>query len=226
MRVLVIEDQEKVASFIANGLQEEGYAVDIATTGDNGISYGMTGPYDIIILDVMLPGVNGIDVLRRLRKERVTTPIIMLTVCADTSDKIRALDGGADDYLVKPFSFAELLARLRALLRRSTDQSEIVLRLADLELNPVTRKVVRGKDRVDLSNKEFSVLEFLMRNAGRVVTRTSLLEHVWDMNFDSDTNLVDVYIRHLRRKLDDDYPEKLIHTVRGMGYVLERESER
>jgi len=223
VRILVVEDHEKVARFIVRGLREERYAVDHASTGTEGLSMARVNEYDAIVLDVMLPGKNGFDVAAELRARDVQAPIIMLTVKDRVEDKVRGLDAGADDYLVKPFAFAELLARIRALLRRRGRGATSVLTLADLTLDAVSHRVTRAGRPVDLTNREYALLDFLMRNKGRVVTRTAIIEHVWDMNFDSDTNLVDVHIRHLRSKLDDDFSPKLIHTVRGVGYALRDE---
>lgn len=220
MRILVVEDQEKVARFIVKGLREERYAVDHAATGAAGLSAARLGDYDVIVLDVMLPELNGFEVAARLRAHHIQTPILMLTVRDDIEDRVRGLDAGADDYLVKPFAFAELLARIRALLRRGDLNAPAVMKVADLTVDPVSHEVYRAGNRIELTNREYALLDFLMRNRDRVLTRTAVIEHVWDMNFDSDTNLVDVYIRHLRRKLDDDYSPKLIHTIRGVGYVL------
>jgi heavy metal response regulator len=220
VRILVVEDHEKVAQFIVKGLREERFAVDLARTGTEGLSMARVGEYDAIVLDVMLPGKNGFEVVAELRAAGVSVPVLMLTAKARVEDRVQGLDAGADDYLVKPFAFAELLARVRALIRRRERDLPAPMTVADLALDPVSHEVTRAGRRMDLTSKEYSVLEFLMRNRGRVVTRTSMIEHVWDMHFDSDTNLVDVYIRHLRAKLDDPFPVKLIHTVRGVGYVL------
>ncbi|MEA2012823.1 MAG: heavy metal response regulator transcription factor [Verrucomicrobiota bacterium] len=220
MRILVVEDREEISSFIKKGLKEEGYAVDVACDGVEGFYFASIYPYDLFILDVMMPKKNGFELLEDLRKNDIKKPILMLTVLGDTKEKVRGLNAGADDYLVKPFSFAELLARIRALLRRNTLTSSPVLHLEDLTIDPVEHRVTREKRNIHLSQREFSLLLFLMRNSNRVVSRTSIIEHVWDMNFDSDTNLVDVYIRHLRQKIDEDFSLKLIHTVRGYGYRL------
>lgn len=220
MRILVVEDHEKVAQFIVKGLREERFAVDHAATGTDGLSMASVGEYDAIVLDVLLPGRNGYDVVAELRSRGIATPVLMLTAKVQVEDRVRGLDAGADDYLTKPFAFAEFLARVRALIRRRERDVPSPLTVADLSLDPVSHEVRRGDARVDLTSREYAVLEFLMRNRGRVVTRTSMIEHVWDMHFDSDTNLVDVYIRHLRAKLDDPFPLKLIHTVRGVGYVI------
>jgi two-component system copper resistance phosphate regulon response regulator CusR len=179
--------------------------------------------YDAIVLDVNLPGANGFEVVSRLRRHEVHSPVLMLTVRDRVEDRVQGLDAGADDYLVKPFAFAELLARIRALLRRSGPSQPTMLQLADLTLDPITREVIRNGERIELTNREYSLLEFLLRNQGRTLTRTSIIEHVWDMHFDSGTNLVDVYIRHLRAKLDEGHPAKLIHTVRGVGYAMREE---
>lgn len=220
MRILVVEDHEKVAQFIVKGLREERFAVDLATSGTDGLSMACVGDYDVMVLDVLLPGRNGYDVVTELRARGVGTPVLMLTARAQVEDRVRGLDAGADDYLTKPFAFAELLARVRALIRRRERDVPSPLTVADLSLDPVSHEVRRAGQRIDLTSREYAVLEFLMRNRGRVVTRTSMIEHVWDMHFDSDTNLVDVYIRHLRAKLDDPFQLKLIHTVRGVGYVI------
>ena len=220
MRILVVEDHEKVAQFIVKGLREEHFAVDHAATGTEGLSMARVGEYDAIVLDVMLPGKNGFEVVAELRAKGIATPVMMLTAKANVEDRVQGLDVGADDYLVKPFAFAEFLARVRALIRRRERGVPAPLKVADLSLDVVSHEVTRGGQRIELTSREYSVLEFLLRNRGRVVTRTSMIEHVWDMHFDSDTNLVDVYIRHLRAKLDDPFPLKLIHTVRGVGYVI------
>ena len=220
MRILVVEDQAKVASFIVKGLKEERYAVDLAETGAAGLELAQLNPYDLIVLDVMLPEMNGYQVCEALRQKHIKTPIMMLTARDSVADKVRGLDAGADDYLTKPFSFDEFLARLRALLRRGQHLVEPKLSAADLQLDPVSHEVTRAGKRLELTAKEYGLLEFLLRNKNRIVTRTSIIEHVWDIHFDSDTNLVDVYIRYLRRKLDDDHEVKLIHTVRGVGYVI------
>ena len=221
--MLVVEDHDKVARFIIKGLREERYAVDHAPTGTDGFRMARITEYDVIILDVMLPGMNGYEVARRLRDTGCQAAILMLTVKGETDDKVRGLDAGADDYLVKPFAFAELLARVRALLRRRDRSVPLAMQLADMTVDPVTHRVVRAGQTIELTSREYALLDFLMRNRERVLTRTAIIEHVWDMNFDSDTNLVDVYIRHLRRKLDDKFTPKLIHTVRGVGYVLREE---
>ena len=223
MRILVVEDHDEVARFIIKGLKEERYAVDHAATGTEGLSMARVNDYDIVILDVMLPGMNGFDVAATLRGKGIQAPILMLTAKDQTDDKVRGLDAGADDYLTKPFAFAELLARIRALLRRRDRSLPATLQIADLVLDPVSHTVTRAGQAIELTNREYALLDFLMRNKRRVLTRTSIIEHVWDMHFDSDTNLVDVHIRHLRVKLDVDFSPKLVHTVRGVGYVLREE---
>jgi heavy metal response regulator len=223
VRILVVEDHESVARFIVKGLREEHYAIDVATTGPDAVTQARLTEYDLIVLDVMLPGLNGFEVAARLREKGVRSLILMLTVKDEVADKVCGLDAGADDYLVKPFAFAELLARIRALLRRRDRSDAPLLQIADLTMEPVTHQVTRAGQELALTNREYALLEFLLRNRGRVLTRTAIIEHVWDMHFDSDTNLVDVHIRHLRAKLDDAFPRKLIHTVRGVGYVLREE---
>ena len=220
MRILLVEDDRKVASFIQKGLAEEGYAVDLAPDGEMGLAMGLDRLHDVIVLDVLLPGKPGFQVLRELRQARVETPVLLLTARDTVEDKVRGLDAGADDYLTKPFAFAELLARVRALLRRRTAERVPLLQVEDLVLDPATRTVRRGGEAIPLTNREFSLLEYLMRNAGRVLTRTAIAEHVWDYSFDSETNVIDVYVNYLRKKIDTGRDRKLIHTVRGVGYVL------
>ena len=220
MRILLVEDDRKVASFIQKGLAEEGYAVDLATDGEMGLAMGLDRLHDVIVLDVLLPGKPGFQVLRELRQARVETPVLLLTARDTVEDKVRGLDAGADDYLTKPFAFAELLARVRALLRRRTAERVPLLQVEDLVLDPATRTVRRGGEAIPLTNREFSLLEYLMRNAGRVLTRTAIAEHVWDYSFDAGTNVIDVYVNYLRKKIDAGREPKLIHTVRGAGYVL------
>lgn len=220
MRILVIEDEPKLADYLKKGLSEQSHVVDLARDGVNGLHLALEGVYDLIVLDVMLPGVDGFGILASVREQK-DTPILMLTARDAVEDRVRGLEGGADDYLVKPFAFSELLARVQALLRRGRSQEPTVLRLADLELDLVRRRAQRGGRRLDLTAKEFSLLALLLRRQGQVLSRTTLAEQVWDMNFDSDTNVIDVAVRRLRGKLDDPYDTKLLHTVRGMGYVLE-----
>jgi len=220
MRILVVEDDRKVASFIRKGLTEDGYAVDVASDGETGLAMGLDRLHDVIVLDVMLPGKPGFQVVRELRQAKVATPVLLLTARDAAEDKVQGLDAGADDYLTKPFAFAELLARVRALLRRGTAARAPVLQVADLTLDPATRTVARGGEAISLTNREFALLEYLLRNAGRVLTRTMIAEHVWDYSFDSATNVIDVYVNYLRKKIDAGRERKLIHTVRGVGYVL------
>jgi heavy metal response regulator len=220
MRILVVEDEIKMAAFIKRGLEEEGAAVDIASDGQDGLFQASTGNYDLIILDISLPLIDGIEVCRRLRERRVTAPILLLTARDTVDMKVRGLDSGADDYLTKPFAFAELLARLRALRRRDRKEPSVRLQVADLVLDPLTRRVYRGSQPIDLTSKEFALLECFMRHPDQVLTRTVLAEKVWDESFDSFTNVIDVYVNYLRNKIDRNFSPKLIHTVRGAGYVL------
>ncbi len=224
MRVLVIEDEKKVASFVKRGLEQESYAVDVAHDGIDGQHYAEVNEYDVIILDIMLPGKSGLDVLKEIKEKGVEAPVLLLTARDSVEDRVKGLDVGADDYLTKPFAFEELLARLRVLMRRGGYGSP-VLKFADLSLDPATRKAKRGDKEVDLTVKEYALLEYLLRNPDRVLTRTLISEHVWDQAFDSETNVVDVYINHLRAKVDKDPSCRLIHTVRGVGYVLKDEKE-
>ena len=224
MRILVVEDEEKVASFIRKGLVEERYAVDVAHDGQEGVELAALNPYDLVVLDLMLPKLDGFKVIQRLREDAVDTPILVLTAKDAVGDKVRGLDLGADDYLTKPFAFEELLARIRALLRRGGGNATPVFQVADLVLDPAARTVTRGGDKIELTAKEFALLEYLMRHAGRVLTRTMILEHVWDQSFDSYTNVIDVYVNYLRKKIDQGREPRLIHTVRGVGYVLREES--
>jgi heavy metal response regulator len=223
MRLLVIEDEKKVARFIKKGLEEEGYAVDLAFDGEEGLAMVLDQVHDLIILDIALPKIDGLQVLKKLRERNVRTPVLLLTVRATIEDKVLGLDSGADDYLTKPFVFQELLARIRALLRRKAEAEPPLLRVEDLVLDPARHMVTRGGERIDLTSKEFALLEYLMRNAGRVLTRAMISEHVWDYDFDTETNIIDVYVNYLRRKIDSGGEKKLIHTVRGSGYVLKSE---
>ena len=220
MRILVIEDEKKVARFIQKGLAEEGYAVDLARDGEEGLAMAMDPVHDLIILDIALPKMDGLEVLKRLRGIKMGTPVLLLTVRATIEDKVLGLDCGADDYLTKPFAFQELLARMRALLRRKAEAAPPVLQVEDLSLDPARRLVTRGGEKIDLTSKEFALLEYLMRNAGRVLSRALISEHVWDYDFDTETNVIDVYVNYLRKKIDPGRGMKLIHTVRGSGYVL------
>lgn len=223
MRILVVEDEKKVASFIRRGLEEEGYAVDVAGDGENGLAMALDRVHDLILLDVHLPGRNGFSVLRELRDRKVATPVLLLTVRATIEDKVLGLDSGADDYLTKPFAFQELLARVRALLRRRSEERSALLRVSDLTLDPARRVVHRAGETIELTAKEYALLEYFMRNPGMVLTRTMIAEHVWDYDFDSMTNVIDVYVNYLRKKVDRDREPKLIHTVRGSGYVMKAE---
>lgn len=223
MKILVVEDEKKVAKFLQQGLEEEHYAVDVAADGEQGENRAATESYDLIILDVFLPKKDGIQVLKGLRAKRITTPVLMLTAKSAIDDKVEGLDSGADDYLTKPFAFAELLARVRSLLRRGAAEKSTILKVADLQLDTVTHKAKRGEQIIELTGKEYSLLEYLMRNANRALTRTLISEHIWNYNFDTGTNVVDVYMNHLRSKIDDGFEKKLLHTVRGVGYVLKDE---
>lgn len=220
MRILVVEDETKTAAYLGKGLTENGFVVDIAHTGPDGEHLAQTQDYDLILLDVMLPGSDGWAILQSLRRTK-QTPVLFLTAKGTVDDRVKGLELGADDYLIKPFAFSELLARVRSILRRGTARQPDVLRVADLEVDLPRHKVSRGSERIDLTAKEFNLLLLLMRRAGEVLSRTLIAEQVWDMNFDSDTNVVDVAIRRLRAKVDDPYSRKLIHNVRGVGYVLE-----
>ena len=221
MRILVVEDERKVASFIRQGLVEEGHAVEVAPDGEAALDALAEGPaYDLVVLDVMLPRRDGFDVLRTIRDSRVQTPVLLLTARDAVADKVTGLDLGADDYLAKPFAFEEFLARVRALLRRSRGRAEPVLRVGDLTLDPATRAVSRGRRRITLTAREHALLEYFMRNAGRVLSRPMITQHVWGMDFAGDPNVVEVYIGYLRRKLDRPDGEQLIRTVRGAGYRL------
>ena len=223
VRILVVEDEKKVASFIKKGLEEEGYAVDVAADGEEGLTLGLTRVHDLIILDIRLPRMDGLRVLQALRHDSVTIPVLLLTVRATIEDKVLGLDAGADDYLTKPFAFQELVARVRALLRRRTEAEPTVLRIGDLRLDPARRTVTRGDEKVDLTPREFALLDYFMRNPGRVLTRTMIAEHVWDYSFDTSTNVIDVYVNYLRKKVDAGREPKLLHTIRGVGYVLKAE---
>jgi two-component system, OmpR family, copper resistance phosphate regulon response regulator CusR len=220
MRILIVEDDAALSSFIKKGLEAEYHAVDAALDGEQGLSMAMGIDYDLAVLDLNLPGLDGLTVLKSVRQRKPKLPVIILTARSRVEDRVQCLDSGADDYLVKPFSFLELSARARALLRRSHLPSESVLTVLDLSLDRVERKVQRGGRSIELTVKEFALLEYLMRNAGRRLTRAMIIEHVWNLTFDSATNIVDVYVNYLRRKVDDGFPAPLIHTVRGVGYQL------
>ncbi len=221
MRILVVEDEKKVANFIKQGLEEEGYAVDWAPDGQAGLVLALDGVHDLIILDLNLPKMDGLKVLQEIRKAKIKSPVLLLTIRAMIEDKVLGLDAGADDYLTKPFSFQELLARIRALFRRRSEAEPAMLQVADLTLDPSRRLVRRGNEKIDLSTKEFALLDYFMRNPGRVLTRTMIAEHVWDYDFDTATNVIDVYVNFLRKKIDADRAVKLIHTIRGVGYVMQ-----
>jgi heavy metal response regulator len=223
MKILVVEDEKKVASFIKRGLEEEKYEVDVAYDGEEGCQKVLEGSYSLVILDVMLPKKDGFAVVKEMRMKKLQTPVLMLTAKDTVEDIVAGLNSGSDDYLTKPFAFAELLARVRALLRRSEQERGAEIRFADLRLDPVTHKVWRKDKEIDLTAKEYSLLEFFMRNPNQVLTRTTIAENVWDYIFDSFTNIIDVYVNYLRKKIDRDADKKLIHTVRGVGYILKEE---
>lgn len=220
MRVLVVEDEPKIAAFIRKGLEEEHYAVDVAGDGEAALDLAAEVEYDLIVLDILLPKLDGVSVCRHLRESGLATPVLMLTAKDTVDDRVVGLDSGADDYLVKPFAFKEMLARLRALARRTPTVQGSVLQVGDLSLDTVTHEVRRAGEPIEMAPKEYSLLEYLMRHRGQVLTRTMIAEHIWSYDFYSGSNLVDVYIRNLRRKLDDPHSVKLIHTVRGAGYRL------
>lgn len=220
MRILLVEDEHKLAGVIKRGLEEHGYAVDVAYDGEDGLHLATLEPYDLVILDVMLPRLDGYAVCRALRAQRHNMPVLMLTARDVVDDRVMGLDSGADDYLIKPFAFRELLARVRALLRRDAFSKDPVLRAADLEVDTVTHEVRRGGRLIELTSKEYMILEYFVRNPNRVLTRTQIAEHVWDYDFVSMSNIVDVYVGYLRRKLNDDQEPRLLHTIRGAGYQL------
>ncbi|MDJ0883353.1 MAG: response regulator transcription factor [Desulfobacterales bacterium] len=221
MRILLVEDDTKIASFVIKGLKAEGYAVDHAEDGENGLHLALTEPYDAAIIDVMLPRRSGLEVIQEMRRHHRDTPVIILSARSSTEDKVTGLQTGSDDYLTKPFAFSELLARLQALMRRSSGAAEPTqLKAGDLSMNLITREVFRQGRKIELQPLEFSLLEYLMRNTGKVVSKTMIMEHVWDYHFDPQTNVVESRIYHLREKIDKDFDAKMIHTVRGVGYVL------
>jgi two-component system copper resistance phosphate regulon response regulator CusR len=220
MRILVIEDEKRIADFVARGLESSGYTVDPAGDATAGLEMLHATDYDLIILDLLLPDMDGLKVLEKIRNRKASPPVLILSALGAVDDRVKGLEHGADDYLSKPFSFAELLARVRALLRRGQAMPER-LQVGDLVLDAIRRKVTRGGEPIELAPKEFSILEYLMRNPGKALSRTMIVEHVWDMDYDGLTNIVDVYIRHLRSKIDDRWPQKLIHTVRGTGYMID-----
>jgi len=220
MRILLAEDEKKLASFIRKALQETGFAVDEVRDGNSALEQACSTPYDAIILDIMMPGRDGLSVLKLLRDQRVDTPVLILTARGEVSERVAGLEIGADDYMAKPFDLRELLARVNALTRRGSPVKTTLLKVGDLTMNVLTREVKRGSQKVELALREFALLEFLMRSPDRVHSRTSLCERVWDYHFDTGTNLVDVYIKRVRRKVDDPFETKLIHTVRGVGYMI------
>jgi len=221
MRILLVEDDGKIASFITKGMKEAGYVVDHAADGDEGLALALTEPYDAAIIDIMLPKRDGLSLIEEIRRNKVTTPVIILSVKGSVEDRVKGLQTGSDDYLTKPFAFSELLARVQALIRRASGATEPTrITFGNLSINLLTREVTRGDKKIDLQPMEFSLLEYLMRNAGRVVSKTMIMEHVWDYNFDPQTNIVEARICRLRDKIDRDFQEKLINTVRGVGYVL------
>jgi two-component system, OmpR family, response regulator len=221
MRILLVEDDLKIASFVAKGLKQAGYAVDHATDGEQGLHLALTEPYDAAILDIMLPKLDGLSIIERMRREKINTPVIILSAMRTVDDRVKGLQTGGDDYLTKPFSFSELLARVQGLIRRaSRGMDSGRLNVGDLSVDLLSREVRRGEGKIDLQPREFSLLEYLMRNAGRVVSKTMILEHVWGYSFDPQTNVVDVLVSRLRNKVDRDFEKKMIHTIRGVGYVL------
>jgi heavy metal response regulator len=223
MRILVVEDEKKVASFIQRGLEGEGFSVEVAYDGESGVEIGSQSSFDLILMDVMLPKMDGLQAIKALREKGVESPVLCLTAKDTVEDIVAGLDSGSDDYLTKPFAFAELLARVRALVRRGTQERGAEITYADLRLDPVAHKVWRSDSEIDLTAKEYALLEFFMRNPETTLTRTMIAEHVWDYTFDSFTNIIDVYVNYLRKKVDRDYTNKLIHTVRGIGYVLKED---
>jgi len=223
MRILLVEDEPGIAQFVRQGLAEAGYAVDVATDGRNGLDYALAAEYDIIVVDIMLPKMDGLQLLRQLRAEQIKIPVLLLTARNAVEDRVQGLDAGADDYLSKPFAFAELLARLRALLRRPPVQADTILRVADLEMDVASREVRRAGKQIELSPREFALLEYLMRHPQQVLTRAQITEHIWNFDFYGDSNVVDVYIGYLRRKIDRGLNPPLLHTVRGIGYRLSAE---
>ena len=221
MRLLLVEDDNKIASFIIKGLKAAGFAVDHANNGEDGLHLAITEPYDVAVIDIMLPKIDGLTLIKKIRRQAINTPVIILSAKGSIDDRIKGLQTGSDDYLTKPFAFSELLARVQALMRRSSGASEPTrLSVADLSLNLLTREVSRAGQSIELQPREFALLEYLLRNAGRVVSKTMIMEHVWDYNFDPQTNVVEARICRLRDKVDKEFDHKLIHTVRGVGYVL------
>jgi two-component system copper resistance phosphate regulon response regulator CusR len=225
MRLLLIEDEQKVVDFVQRGLTAERFAVDVARDGVAGLELAQSYDYDLVVLDLLLPELDGTEVLRKIRRGNLQIPILILTARDAVQDKVAHFEAGADDYLTKPFAFAELLVRIKALLRRGATRQETVLRIADIELDRLSQQVRRGGKRIELTSKEYSLLEYLMANAGRVLSRTMIIEHVWDQSFDGATNIVDVYVRHLRDKVDEGREGNLIRTVRGVGYAISDERQ-
>jgi DNA-binding response OmpR family regulator len=223
MKLLVIEDEKKIATLLQKGLREQGYAVDLTHDGNEGLNRAVSEPYDAIVLDMMLPGRDGLSVLRTLRDRKITTPVMVLTARGEVSERVEGLNTGADDYMAKPFAMDELVARLRALMRRVTGENISLYKVGDLTMNLVSREVTRGSRKIELTAREFRLLEYLMRSPGQVLTRTQIIERVWEYHFDPGTNLVDVYIQRLRRKIDDGEDIKMIQTVRGVGYCIKSE---
>lgn len=220
MRILVVEDEKKVSNFILQALKEEQYAVDQAFDGEDGLLLAETYEYDLVVLDLMLPGKGGLNIILELRNKGYKTPILVLTARDAVRDKVTALDSGGDDYLTKPFSIEEFIARVRALLRRGSPNNAVVIKVADLSLDLLRHEACRGMRKIDLTNKEYALLEYLMRNPNRLLTRSMIAEHVWNIDFDTETNVIDVYITYLRNKIDREEPQMLIHTIRGAGYML------
>ncbi len=220
MKILIVEDEKNISDYLRKGLIEAGYGVDTVFDGEEALNYATSLKYDLIILDIMIPLKSGMDVCRELRKLRINSKILMVTAKDKLEDKINGLDSGADDYLIKPFSFAELLARIRALLRRGGNIQESTIGIKDLKIDLISREVFRGSDKIELTAREFSLLEYFVRNKNQVLTRTMISEQVWDIDFITDTNIIDVYVNHLRSKIDKNYDNKLIYTVRGVGYIL------
>jgi heavy metal response regulator len=223
MHILVVEDEKKVATFIKRGLEAANYSVDVEHDGKAGLNRMLEGGFDLVVLDVMLPTLDGLSVLQQIRRQRISLPILLLTARDAVTDRVSGLDLGADDYLTKPFAFEELLARVRALLRRGGPATPAVLTVADLRLDPATREVSRGHRRIELTPKEFALLEFLLRRQEQILSRAVIAQHVWGVDYDTFTNVIDVYVNYVRKKIDDDFDVKLIHTVRGVGYVLKAE---
>ena len=220
MKILVVEDEKKVGAFIKKGLEEDRYSVEVAFDGDKGEELASQGSFDLIILDILMPKKDGLTMLKELRAKQITTPVLMITAKGSVEDKVKGLDTGADDYLVKPFAIAELLARVRSLLRRGGPEKSTALTVADLTLDLVSHKATRGENLIELTGKEYTLLEYFMRNTNKVLSRTIISEHIWNYNFDTGTNIIDVYINHLRNKIDGEFEKKLIHTVRGVGYMM------